>query len=129
MARTEPRTERTCGDNEPYEGTSGVEMSSFARRAAFALAFLDYNLVGSGAINDDSQMLWVRIVEDRVKKLAPFLHYDGDPYPVVVDGGVQWVIDAYTSTAATRTRSGSATASSSRRRAASRATPTTSATA
>ena len=31
-------------------------------------------------------------------KLAPFLDYDGDPYPVVVDGGVQWVIDAYTST-------------------------------
>ena len=43
-------------------------------------------------------MLWVRSVEDRVKKLAPFLHFDGDPYPVVVDGGVQWVIDAYTST-------------------------------
>jgi hypothetical protein len=33
-----------------------------------------------------------------VQKLAPFLDYDGDPYPVVVDGGVQWVIDAYTST-------------------------------
>jgi uncharacterized membrane protein (UPF0182 family) len=69
-----------------------------ARRSAFALAFLDYNLLGSGAINGESQMLWVRSVEDRVKKLAPFLHYDGDPYPVVVNGGVQWVIDAYTST-------------------------------
>ena len=58
-------------------------MSSFARRAAFALAFLDYNVVGSGAINGDSQMLWVRDVRDRVAKLAPFLSFDGDPYPVV----------------------------------------------
>jgi uncharacterized membrane protein (UPF0182 family) len=73
-------------------------MSGFGRRLGFALAFLDYNLLGSGAINSDSQMLWVRSVEDRVQKLAPFLHFDGDPYPVVVEGGVQWVIDAYTST-------------------------------
>ena len=35
-------------------------MNSFVRRAAFALAFLDYNVLGSGAINGDSQMLWVR---------------------------------------------------------------------
>ena len=61
-------------------------MSSFVRRLAFGLAFLDYNLIGSGAINQDSQMLWVRNVRDRVEKLAPFLSYDGDPYPVVLDG-------------------------------------------
>ena len=98
VARTDV-AESPCGPaDQQYEATSGVEISGFARRFGFALAFLDYNLIGSGAINDDSQMLWVRSVEDRVKKLAPFLHYDGDPYPVVVDGGVQWVIDAYTST-------------------------------
>lgn len=91
-------SERTCGDDDPYTGTRGVAMSSFARRAAFALAFLDYNVVGSGAVNDDSQMLWVRDVRDRVSKLAPFLSYDGDPYPVIVDGTVQWVIDGYTTT-------------------------------
>ncbi len=33
-------------------------------------------------------MLWVRNVRDRVEKLAPFLSYDGDPYPVVLDGHV-----------------------------------------
>jgi uncharacterized membrane protein (UPF0182 family) len=97
VARTDV-TETPCGSGEPYSGTSGVRISGVARRSAFALAFLDYNLLGSGAINGDSEMLWVRSVEDRVKKLAPFLHFDGDPYPVVVGGGVQWVIDAYTST-------------------------------
>ncbi len=90
--------ESPCGGTEPYTGQSGVEVKGFARRSVFALAFLDYNVIGSGAINPDSQMLWVRSVQDRVRKLAPFLDYDGDPYPVVVDGGVQWVIDAYTST-------------------------------
>jgi uncharacterized membrane protein (UPF0182 family) len=73
-------------------------MSSFVRRAAFALAFLDYNVLGSGAINHDSQMLWVRNIKDRLTKLAPFLSYDGDPYPVALNGKVLWVVDAYTST-------------------------------
>ncbi len=90
--------ERECGDDSPYSGEAGVPMSSFFRRAAFALSFLEYNIVGSGAIQPDSQMLWVRDVRDRVIKLAPFLSYDGDPYPVIVDGHVQWIIDAYSTT-------------------------------
>ena len=73
-------------------------MSSFVRRLAFGLAFMDYNVVASGAIDSDSQMLWVRNVRDRVEKLAPFLSFDGDPYPVVIDGTVQWVVDGYTAT-------------------------------
>jgi hypothetical protein len=91
-------TESPCGDGTPYAGDAGVDMGGFLRRSVFALAFLDYNVVGSGAINGDSQMLWHRSVVDRAQKLAPFLDYDGDPYPVEVDGGVVWVIDAYTST-------------------------------
>jgi uncharacterized membrane protein (UPF0182 family) len=33
---------------------------------------------------------------ERVQALAPFLAFDGDPYPVAVDGRVVWVIDGYT---------------------------------
>ncbi|MGI9646357.1 MAG: UPF0182 family protein [Ilumatobacteraceae bacterium] len=91
-------SERVCDEEHRYEGTDGVRMNSFARRAAFALAFLDYNVLGSGAVNDDSQMLWVRGVNDRLSKLAPFLSYDADPYPVALDGRVVWVTDAYTTT-------------------------------
>ena len=89
-------SERECDEPHQYEGDRGVAMSSFARRAAFALAFLDYNVVGSGAIQPDSQMLWVRNVNDRLNKLAPFLSYDSDPYPVAVDGRAVWVVDGYT---------------------------------
>ena len=92
-------------------------MNSFVRRAAFALAFLDYNVLGSGAINDDSQMLWVRGINDRLEKLAPFLSYDGDPYPVAVDGRVDVGRRRATRRPpATRTASGSATCSASSRR-------------
>ena len=97
IARTDA-VESDCGEPRSYDGTSGVQMSSFVRRASFALAFLDYNVLGSGSINSDSQMLWVRDVRDRAEKLAPFLSFDSDPYPVAVDGTVQWVIDAYTAT-------------------------------
>ena len=91
-------TESGCGDNVDYLGTSGIELSGVATRLLAALSFFDYNLFASGAIQPESQLLLVRDVRDRVEKLAPFFDYDGDPYPVVVDGGVKWVIDAYTST-------------------------------
>jgi len=90
--------ENACDEPLDYEGELGVRMNSFARRASFALAFLEYNILASGAIQNDSQMLWVRNVNDRLDKLAPFLSYDADPYPVEIDGGVKWVVDAYTTT-------------------------------
>ncbi len=88
----------TATTNEEYTGTMGVRINSFARRASVALAFLDRNVLLSGAIDNDSQMLWVRNINDRLDKLAPFLSYDADPYPVELNGGVVWVVDAYTTT-------------------------------
>lgn len=81
---------------EPYAADGGVQMSSFVRRVAYALHFLDYNLLGSGAIDSDSRLLSVRDVRERVRTVAPFLRFDGDPYPVALDGKVLWVVDAYT---------------------------------
>ena len=95
---------------------------------AFALAFLDYNVLGAGAVTDDSQMLWVRGVNDRLNKLAPFLSYDADPYPVAVDGRAVWVTDAYTTSTRIRTGSASVTCNAPASRACPTAT-TTSATA
>src|SRR6056297_2420232 len=91
-------SENACDEPHDYEGSLGVDVGSLTRRAAFALAFLEYNIIGSGAIDGDSQMLWVRNVNDRLEKLAPFLSYDADPYPVVLGDRVVWVVDAYTTT-------------------------------
>ncbi|MEY3748399.1 MAG: hypothetical protein RLZZ449_293 [Actinomycetota bacterium] len=90
--------EQTCAGvaNDPYSADGGVKLSSVMRRTAFALTFNEYNLFGSSLIEPESQILWVRNVRDRAEKVAPFLRFDADPYPVVVDGEVKWIIDAYT---------------------------------
>lgn len=79
-----------------YEGNKGVELDSTLRQLAFALDQWDYNLVGSSSIGEGSQLLMIRNPRERVQKLAPFLSFDGDPYPVALDGRVVWVIDGYT---------------------------------
>ena len=80
-----------------YGGTGGVEMSSIWRRAAMALRYRDLNMVLSDQIEADSRILMERNIRDIVKKLAPFMEIDSDPYPVIVNGSVKWVIDLYTS--------------------------------
>ena len=81
-----------------YEGADGVRIGGFFRKAAFALRFGDINPLFSGLINSDSRVIFNRDVKVRAAELAPFLQFDADPYPVLVDGRVQWVLDAYTTT-------------------------------
>lgn len=91
--------EHSCNSDETaYQGTNGVKLDSALTRLAFAIHFGEYNLFGSSLITGDSQILYVRDVRDRVHKLAPFLSLDADPYPVVIDGKVLWVLDAFTTT-------------------------------
>ncbi len=81
-----------------YTGEGGVDLSSIVRRAAFALRFGDINPLISNFITDESRILYIRDIRDRVEKVAPFLHFDADPYPVIDDGRIIWVLDAYTTT-------------------------------
>ncbi len=82
-------------ENE-YDGTGGVEISSMARRFSFALRYRDLNLLISPQIRPDSKVLMHRNIRDIVEELAPFLRADADPYPVLTDGRVVWVMDLYT---------------------------------
>jgi uncharacterized membrane protein (UPF0182 family) len=81
-----------------FTGKGGIVVNGLARRVAMALNFGEFNLFGSNLITSDSRMLLVRNVRDRVAKIAPFLHLDSDPYPVVVNGAIKWVVDAFTTT-------------------------------
>ena len=92
--------EQSCSDGKTsaFAGVGGVQLSSFVRRAAFAVHFGEYNLVGSGLITSQSQIMLHRNIRERAEKIAPFLKMDADPYPVVVDGKVMWVLDAFTTT-------------------------------
>jgi uncharacterized membrane protein (UPF0182 family) len=92
--------DRTTGQNltSKYAGTGGVPMGSIFRRFAFALRFGDPNPVISGLVTSKSRILYVRSISDRVRKAAPFLKYDSDPYAVLYNGKIFWVQDAYTVT-------------------------------
>ena len=81
-----------------YDGADGVRIGSFARKLAFALRFAEPNLVVSNELGSDSRILYKRDVVDRAKTIAPFLRFDRDPYPAIVDGEVKWILDAYTAT-------------------------------
>lgn len=81
-----------------YTGIDGVPLDGFLRRAAFSLRFWEIEPLTSGSIRPESRVLMQRDVRERVQELAPFLAYDADPYPVVIDGRVVYVIDAYTTT-------------------------------
>jgi uncharacterized membrane protein (UPF0182 family) len=80
-----------------YEGTGGIPVGNIFRRMAFAIREGDPNLVLSGLISSDSRILIYRNIRDRVRRAAPFLSYDSDPYLAVVDGRLDWIVDAYTS--------------------------------
>ncbi|HUW02563.1 MAG TPA: UPF0182 family protein, partial [Acidimicrobiales bacterium] len=79
-----------------YDGADGVSIGSLPRKAAFALRFGDINPLISDTITGESKIHYIRDVKERVSSLAPFLHFDNDPYPVVHEGRIVWIMDAYT---------------------------------
>jgi hypothetical protein len=81
-----------------YEGDGGIKLSSAMRRLAFAARFNDYNLLISGQITPKTQMVFNRDIRSRVLQAAPFLNFDVDPYPVIADGRIVWMLDGFTST-------------------------------
>lgn len=87
------------GARSNYVGDGGIQMGGFFRRLAFAVRELDPNIILSDLITGDSRILLYRNVRDRVMRAAPFLSLDHDPYPAVIDGGVVWILDAYTTSA------------------------------
>ena len=82
-----------------YQGDGGVPIGSTLRRLLFAVQEHDANIFFSSELNSASQLLTLRDPRARVAKVAPWLTLDGDVYPAVVNGTIQWVVDGYTSSA------------------------------
>ncbi|MFH8613919.1 UPF0182 family protein [Streptomyces sp. NPDC017979] len=110
--------EPTGGDTQytSYKGKSGVSLSNTLNRAAYAVSFSEPRILYSGAIGEGSKILYNRTPKERVEAVAPWLTIDGDAYPAVVEGRIQWIVDAYTTTNgypyASRTTLGDTTADS-----------------
>jgi uncharacterized membrane protein (UPF0182 family) len=79
-----------------YAGQGGVGIGSAWRKLLYAVKFRSRYLLLSGALQPQSKILYVRDPRERVRKAAPYLELDQDPYPVVVGGRIVWIVDGYT---------------------------------
>ncbi|MGH9385052.1 MAG: UPF0182 family protein, partial [Vicinamibacterales bacterium] len=82
-----------------YAGSGGVTLDSFFKKLLFAMHFRAYQILLSDDITSESRVMLDRQIRRRVSKIAPFLLYDEDPYPVISDGRLFWIQDAYTTSA------------------------------
>ena len=79
-----------------YQGKGGVLIDSFMRRLLFAIEFLDPQILFTTYLTPDTRIMYTRRIDRRVNTIAPFLSYDSDPYLVVSEGKLFWILDAYT---------------------------------
>ena len=80
-----------------YQGTAGIKLN-FLNKVLYSIREGSFKLLVSGGVNSDSKIIINRNIMDRVNKIAPFLSYDEDPYAVVVNGKIYYIIDGYTTT-------------------------------
>jgi len=85
-------------DPTGYQGKAigSISLGNPVTRLLAALKYKDQKLFISGQLNGDSRLILDRSIVDRAKKIAPFFTYDDDPYLVIADGRLQWIIDGYT---------------------------------
>jgi hypothetical protein len=81
-----------------YDGSGGVPVGSLLRRLMFAIRFRSTDILVSNQITAESRIMFHRQIDGRVRQVAPFLTFDGDPYPVLSGGRLFWMQDAYTTT-------------------------------
>ena len=79
-----------------YSGKGGVQLSNFWRKFIYGWKFDGTNFLFSDYPTTQSRIMFHRQITERVKLLAPFLHFDKDPYLVLADGKLYWMMDAYT---------------------------------
>ncbi len=79
-----------------YAGTGGVEVANFFRKLIYGYKFGSTQFLFSGYQDEDSRVMFYRNILERVNRAAPFLTFDSDPYIVLIDGELRWIIDAYT---------------------------------
>lgn len=79
-----------------YQGESGVNIGNFFSQLLFSWNFGDINILLTDYINDDSKIIFWKQIRERVKRIAPFLRIEDDPYLVLDSGKLYWIQDAYT---------------------------------
>jgi hypothetical protein len=91
-------TNRTELGGSVFSGDTAIPLGSFWRRLAVSLAVGEIDPLVSAELGPESQLLYRRSLAERLGYLAPFLSFDANPYPVVTDGKITWLVDGYTRT-------------------------------
>ncbi len=79
-----------------YSSTGGVAVGGLFSRLALAARLGDFNFLISNQITSQSRVMFVRGVTQMAQKAAPFLTFDSQPYAVIANGAVNFVLDGYT---------------------------------
>jgi len=101
-----------------YEGWGGIPIGTYWKRLLYANYLRDWRMLFSADFTTDTRLMFRRNIVQRVRAIAPFLRFDSDPYPVVVNLGdwptthnrqasqadapaggsnyLYWMLDAYT---------------------------------
>jgi uncharacterized protein len=79
-----------------YQGKGGIPIGDFLSKALWSMRFGAMKILLSSDITPQSRILFDRSIRTRVQKLVPFLKVDQDPYMVVSNGRLYWILDAYT---------------------------------
>jgi len=79
-----------------YSGKGGIPLDSPGKRLLFAWTQADINILLTSSLTAESRIQIWRNVQVRVSQVAPFLKLDAEPYPVLSEGKLYWVQDAYT---------------------------------
>ncbi len=87
-----------------YSGNGGVRLGGLLRRICFAARFSTVFILRNQNLKPDSRVMYwrnigtrrnERLVTDRLSHIAPFLDFDPDPYIVIHDGQLWWMVDFY----------------------------------
>ena len=82
-----------------YAGEGGVPLDAAWKKLLFAWRFGTPEVPARRRASAHEPPHVLSAIQDRVRRLAPFLVYDANPYPVISDGRIVWIQDAYTATA------------------------------
>ncbi len=73
---------------------AGVVVEGLWKRVALSWALQSLHIVRSKHVRRGARILWKRDVAERLTALVPFAVF-GDPYPVVVDNRLLWMVNGY----------------------------------
>jgi len=78
-----------------YQGKTGIALTPL-NKFMLSLHRATAKFYLAREVTAESKLLLYRNILERVQKLAPFFTYDNDPYPVIDNGSIKWIIDGYT---------------------------------